>query len=681
VKLPIHWLQEFVDAPDDPAEVARRLASCGFAAESIDGEVVDFEVTANRPDCLSVYGLAREAAVAFGRRLKPAPGGLAPDPSGPQPIRVVIDDRACARYALAVAAVTVKASPDWMAARLTAAGVRPINHIVDVTNYVMLEMGHPMHAFDAAKLAGAEIRVRGARDGERITTLDGEARALDPSMLVIADAREAVAVAGVMGGAGSEVSSTTERIALESAWFVPASVRATSKRLGLKTEASARFERGADIEAPVAAIRRALELLAAIESGSPAGAVVDVFPDRPRRRTIRLRPARVARLLGQEVPEEDIQRILSTLGFTVRGAAGGFDVDVPTFRVDVLREADLIEEIGRHWGFDRIPATLPALREAPPPPSSAAVVENSLRQVARAAGCQEAVTFTFIERPAAEPFAAGPDEIVAIQNPLSEKFAVLRPSLLAGLADALVYNRRRESEDVRLFELGSVFHPAAETTRIGWVLSGPRSEHWSGSSGATDFFDAKGVAELLCEAAGIDPSALIAASDDSCPWYVRGRAARLSIDAGGRELILGHVGEIRPAIVAARGLDGSVVVGGELDVAALVRWRDEHAPTGIRPIPRFPSIVRDLSFIVPERLPAADVRGTIRSYAPHTLVAVGEFDRYKGTGVPDGQVSLSMRLTFRDADRTLTDGEVQGAVDAIVQAMGRLHGAVLRGKA
>jgi phenylalanyl-tRNA synthetase beta chain len=680
VKVPVTWLREFVDAPDDPAGVARRLASCGFAVESIDGDVVDFEVTANRPDCLSVFGLAREAAVAFGRPLKPVSAGVAPPASAPQPIRVFIDDDACGRYALAVAAVTVKPSPDWLAARLTAAGVRPINNIVDVTNYVMLEIGHPMHAFDASKLAGSEIRVRAARPGERITTLDGESRSLDASMLVIADAGEPVAIAGVMGGAGSEVSAATTFIALESAWFVPASVRATSKRLGLKTEASARFERGADAEAPVAALHRALELLSAIDGGSPAGAVVDVFPRPPERKTIRLRTTRVARLLGQDVPTGDIQRILTTLGFAVTTAGDGFDVGVPSFRVDVLREADLIEEVGRHWGFDRIPATLPPLREAPPPPTSMAVVERALRNVARGAGCQEAVTFTFIERAAAEPFTTGPDDIVAIRNPLSEKFAVLRPSLLAGLTDALVYNRRREADDVRLFEIGSVFHPAAETTRIGWVLSGPRDEHWSGSSGALDFFDAKGLAELLCEAAGLDRDAIAVTGDESSPWFVRGRAARLTIGGDANESLLGHVGQIRPAVVAARGLDASVVVGGELDVAALVRWRDAHGRQLIAPIPRFPSIVRDLSFYVSERLPAAEVRGTIRSYAPHTLVAVGEFDRYKGTGVPDGQVSLSMRLTFRDADRTLTDGEVQQAVDAIVQALGRLHGAVLRGK-
>jgi phenylalanyl-tRNA synthetase beta chain len=681
VKVPVAWLREFAGVPDDPAAVARRLAERGFAVESIEGDVIDFEVTANRPDCLSVYGLAREAAAAFGLALKPLGPGQAVPSGGAAPVRVTIESDACGRYALAVADVTVKPSPARIARRLADAGVRPINNVVDVTNYVMLEMGHPMHAFDASKLRGGQIRVRNARAGETLTTLDGESRTLDPSMLVIADRDDAVAVAGVMGGLGSEVSQATTRIALESAWFVPASVRATSRKIGLKTEASARFERGADLAAPVTALGRALELLADVGGAVTAGPVVDVFPAVPVNRTVRLRTARVARLLGETVPDEDIRRILTALGFVLTSASGAYDVAVPTFRVDVAREADLVEEVGRHWGFDRIPATLPALGEAPPPPAPAAVMEARLAALARAAGCQEAVTFTFIERAAAEPFVGTSGEIVAIANPLSEKFAVLRPSLLAGLVDALAYNRRRESDDVRLFEIGSVFRPDGEATRLGWVLTGPRVQHWSGAEGALDVFDAKGLAELCAEAAGVPGDDLVAEPDDTRPWFVPGRAARLVARLGGEDVLLGSIGEIRPAVVSARGLDGASVVGGELDVASLVRCHETRGRAPIRSVPRFPSITRDLSLIVSERLPAADVRGTIRSNAPATLVSISEFDRYTGTGVPAGQVSLSMRLTFRDAERTLTDGEVQQAVDAIVQALGRLHGAVLRGKA
>jgi phenylalanyl-tRNA synthetase beta chain len=492
VKVPLPWLREFVEAPADPDAVARRLAGCGFAVESVDQDVIDFEITANRPDCLSVYGLARETATAFNLPLRPLdvsagqPAARTPAASKPT-VPVSLDDPGCKRYALAVAGVRIGPSPAWLAERLHQAGVRPINNVVDVTNYVMLEMGHPMHAFDLAKLAGPEIRVRRARAKERLTTLDGQDRTLDEAMLVIADAGRAIALAGVMGGATSEVSSSTTRIALESAWFEPAPVRTTSRRLQLKTEASARFERGADIEAPVRAIARAMQLFQSLGAGELMEPVVDVYPVAPSTRSLTLRRARLDRLLGTAVPDADVSRILTSLGFEPGAVSDGWSVRVPSFRVDVQREADLIEEIGRHWGFEKIPATLPALRTPPPPHAPAVSRGRSVRNLLTGAGLQEAETFTFIERAAAEPFA-GPDGVVSIANPLSEKFAVMRPSLLPGLLDALVYNRHRGAGSVRLFEVGSTFTPRGETARVGWVLTGPRFEHWSGSEGDVDIY-------------------------------------------------------------------------------------------------------------------------------------------------------------------------------------------------
>ena len=680
MKLPVSWLRDFVDASASPADVAARLAACGFGVDGIDDDVVDFEVTANRPDCLSVYGLAREAAVAFGLPLKALPAG-ATLPTASAPIKVSIGDPGCGRYALAVVDVTVGPSPQWLSDRLLSAGVRPINNVVDVTNYVMLEMGHPMHAFDAAKLAGSEIHVRRARANEPIATLDGESRTLDETMLVIADREGAVAVAGVMGGARTEVSSTTTRIALESAWFWPASVRATSRKMGLKTEASMRFERGSDIAAPVVALQRAIALLAKIGAGGATAGVSDIYPRIAVARHVTLRRAKIAALLGQAIPDEDVTRILERLAFKLTATADGWQIDVPSFRVDIAREADLIEEVGRHWGFDRIPASLPPLTQAPPV-NHTVDEESRLRSLARGAGLQEAVTFTFIERAAAEPFLVPGATHVAIANPLSEKFSVLRPSLLPGLVDALVYNRRRDADDVRLFELGSVFHPAGESTRIGWVMTGQRLEHWSGNNGSFDLFDAKGVAELLLQLFGLTSDDITTLPADDLPWFVRGRSARLFVPAWSADQPVAHVGQLTSAIVSARGLDAGVIVGGEIDLRVVRAARGDvgSAPAPVHAIPRFPSVVRDLSILIAERLPAADVRGTIRSNAPSTLVSVGEFDRYQGKGVPDGLVSLSIRLTFRSADRTLTDAEVQHAVDAIIAALTKTHGAILRGK-
>jgi len=666
-------MREFVDVAAEPAEIAARLASCGFAVESIDGEVIDVEVTANRPDALSVSGLAREVATSFGVELRAPFNALPALLPAPSSIPVSIGDAGCARYALAQAEVKVASSPASIADRLTAAGVRPINNVVDVTNYVMIEMGHPMHAFDAAVLAGPEIHVRRARAGEPLKTLDAQARTLDDTMLVIADRERAVAIAGVMGGAATEVSAGTTRIAIESAWFQPASVRATSRKLGLKTEASMRFERGADLTAPVRALHRALSLLVQIGAGRALGPIVDVYPKPVAGRAVTLRRDRMARLLGTAIPDADVARILRSLGFVVTATGAGWSVDVPSFRVDIAREADLIEEVGRHWGFDRIPATFPALHTAPRPTDPSVHRDQRLRGLLCGAGLQEAQTFTFIEQAAAAPFVPPGGTLVSIANPLSEKFAVLRPSLLPGLLDSVVYNRRRAASEVRLFEIGAVFGGGPEQRAVGWLATGPRHSHWSHKEEGVDFFDAKGVAELVAGTFGVT---LRAERADHLPWFVPGRSAELFID--GATTALGAVGQVRPAIAASRGLaTADVVVGGTLLLQPL---GGDGSSLTIRPLPRHPSIVRDLSVIVDERLPAAKLRGTIRAHAPDTFVALREFDRYQGPGVPAGHVSVSVRLTFRGADRTLTDHEVQRAVEAIVAALAREHGAVLRGE-
>jgi phenylalanyl-tRNA synthetase beta chain len=676
VRLPVDWLREFVAVPEAASDVAARLAACGFAVEGIEGNVIDLEITANRPDCLSVYGLAREAATAFQLPLAPPRNGHElPSSGGAPPLKVSVADPGCGRYALAVADVTVGPSPAWLSDRLVAAGIRPVNNVVDVTNYVMVELGHPLHAFDAATLGGQEIRVRRARSGERLVTLDGEARTLEDTALVIADRERAVAIAGVMGGKATEVSAGTTRIALESAWFQPASVRATSRRLGLKTEASMRFERGADLAQPVASLERTLGLLVEIGAGKPMGGVVDVWPRPVSPRQVALRRERIARLLGVAVPDEDVARILGALGFTLRASPAGWEVEVPSFRVDVAREADLIEEVGRHWGFERIPATFPPLRSAPRPPSADIVRERRVRRLLCGAGLYEAVTWTFIESTAAEAFVTDSSQLVSLANPLSEKLAVLRPSLLPGLVDALVYNRRRDAGTVRLFEIGSTFAPGGEQSAVGWILTGPRADHWSERPEALDAFDALGIAELVAGAFGMP---LEVSAAETLPGFVPGRTARLRAgaqDAAG----WGVVGEIAPAVLAARGLArAEPVSAGWIDLAGLDVAGLETIGR-LAPLPRFPSIVRDLSIVVDERLPAADVRGTIRAHAPAILVSVREFDRYQGRGIPEGRVSLSVRLTFRAPDRTLTDAEVQTAVDGVVAALSRAHAAVLRG--
>ena len=676
MKLPLPWLRDYVDMSANAKQVAARLSGCGFDVASIEEDVLDVDVWANRPDALSVYGLAREAAAAFDLPLKAAPGEGAPvAPVGAPTIPVSIGDAGCGRYAMATADVQIGHSPPWLAERLASVGVRPINNVVDITNYVMLEMGHPMHAFDVTCLKGPEIHVRRARPGEKLTTLDGQSRQLDETMLVIADRDAAVAVAGVMGGKDSEVSARTTSIAIESAWFHPATVRATSKRLGLKTEASARFERGADLTAPVRALQRMLALLKSCGAGQPTGPVADIYPRPATGKQVPLRRDRIARLLGQVVPDADVTRILTRLAFRPAATPEGWIVDVPPFRVDITREADLVEEVGRHWGFDRIPATFPAVRAASPQPSPGVTRDRRVRQALVGAGLQEAVTFTFVSEEAAAPFVPEGRSPLAIANPLSEKFAVLRPSLLPGLLDSLAHSRRRETDTVRLFEIGATFDESGERAAAGWILTGSRADHWSERDSPLDFFDASGLAAVLGGSFGIS---LHLRPLEGRPWLTRGRAAALVIGEGDAASVAGWVGQIETGLVQARGLTAAEqVFGGEVDLEALAAAAAERS-TAIQPLPRFPSIVRDVSIVIDERLPAAEVRGTISANAPSTLASIREFDRYRGQGVPAGQVSLSLRLTFRDAGRTLTDSEVQQAVGRIVRALEEHHGAKLR---
>ena len=686
MRLVLSWMREFVDIDASAQQIADTLAIRGFEVASIeplgDGDaVIDFEITANRPDCLSVAGLAREVAAAFNAPMRGGPTLEALPTGHSDRLAVHLDDEElCPRYAAAVAEVAIAPSPEWLAARLQAAGVRPISNIVDITNYVNLELGQPMHAFDLAKLAGPEIRVRRAKPGETIRTLDDVERKLAPDMLVIADRDRAQAVAGVMGGAASEVSAATTVVAFESAYFKPASVRRTSKRLGLKTEASTRFERGADIGAQAAAIGRTAALMAAIGAGRIVSPVIDCYPRERVPARIRLRRDRIARLLGVAVPDADVERILRALGLDVAPDPSGWQTVAPTFRVDLLREADLIEEVGRHYGFDRLEATFPALTAPAAPPDPRIARDRLVRRVLAAAGASEAVTFGFIEATAAEPFAglAG-GAPVAVANPLSAKFDTLRPSLLPGLIDAVAHNRRHGRRDVRLYEIGTRFTAASESRGVAVAWTGNAgSGHWSGGARDVDFFDVKGAAEQVCAAVGV--AIRCEASED--PFLAPGQRATLIVaDGPARGAAIGLVGQIAPDVADARGLprqDRVMVV--ELDLDRLADARGA-ASDAVRPLPRHPFVVRDLSIVVPDSLPAEIIRGTIQAAAapgPAPLAAIGFFDRYQGTGVPEGSVSLSARLTFQSMERTLTDAEVQQSFDAIVAALARAHGAVQR---
>ena len=576
MRIQFSWLREFVDVPGSPASVAQTMSVRGFAVEGIetlaDGDaVLDFEITANRPiacpssawrakwrrrtacRCVRRVGLAVPAGAAA--------GGPAEITSGPAGISITIENPdLCPRYVGAVADVNVKPSPAWMQARLHAAGVRPINNIVDVTNYVLLELGQPMHAFDLEALADATIRVRTAMPGERIRTLDGQSRELSPEMLVIADAKRASAIAGVMGGATPR-SRTRRRPSCSRAptsTRAPFAVRARSSDCVAKPACASSAARIRDC--PRSPWHGRWPCSRRLTPAAVEAPLVDCYPNRRDPLRLRLRRARIAGLLGAALPDADVRRILDGLGFTLHDVADGWDVDVPTRRVDALREVDLIEELARHYGFDRLPVTFPSLDSAPRPLDPRILQARHLRAILTAEGFHEAVTFGFMAQAAAARFAAESD-VVAIANPLSENFAVLRPSALPGLIDAVAHNRHREQRDVRLFEIGARFsRTAGERRAVACVWTGAAApSHWAGGARDVDLFDMKGVVERVCEAAGASIDSTSACRE---PWLTPGRSAEARVN-GTR---VGLFGQLAADVASAHGLPADPVYVAEIDL-------------------------------------------------------------------------------------------------------------------
>lgn len=661
--------------------------------------VLDLEITANRPDCLSIIGIAREIATAYNLPFKRTDETsantistfkLAVEESTELAIELE-DPNLCPRYAATIVESTKTTSPEWMTYRLLSSGIRPINPIVDITNYVLIELGHPIHAFDLDRLIDCKLRIRLSEEGESITTLDGEQRKLTKEMLVIADAEQAQAVAGVMGGANSEVETGTKRVVFESAYFDPTSVRKTSKRLGLKTEASSRFERGADINAPVIALERACGLLLQLGAGQPRGQVIDRYPEERRPLSIALRQSRINLILGKQIDSSEVNKTLTGLGFELSQSKIEsnliYDVQVPTRRVDISREIDLIEEVGRCHGYDQLPSTFPSLAQPTPRPDPKIEQDRLLRRILTAGGFSEAATFTFIEKKQAQRFSEASD-LVPIENPLSEKFSVLRPLITPGLIEAVAHNYHRERQDVQLFEIGACFSKqGGERQALGLIWTGAATpNHWSTSNRNVDLYDIIGIVERLCLAFGVKALFTPTFRD----YLVEGHTATITKNkvANGtpdplpleKPPSLGQLGQLSPSIAEAYGFrNKEKIYVAEFDLSSLKEDLD-NVPDNVyvQPLPRYPSIIRDVSIIVDETLPASAVRDTIGAVAPETLINVLEFDRYQGKGIRTNGVSLSLRLTFQSTERTLTDTEVQQALDLIVSELKGTHSAELR---
>lgn len=690
-------------------------------------DVLELEITPNRPDCLAIYGLAREVHAATGAELAAPPWADGSGSAGEVPgFAVAVEDPdLCPRFtARLFEDVTIGPSPEWLKARLTAAGQRPINNVVDITNYAMLLTGQPMHAFDADLVAGARLVVRRARAGERLTTLDDVERALDPDMCIIEDAEGPTSIAGIMGGARSEVSDSTTRVVMEAANWNGPNLQRTSQRLGLRTEASGRFEKQLQPEQAMEGQAVASRLMVELCGARPVGGTIDVggWAGPAPARTVRLRDARTAGLLGTAIERDEAATILARLGFDAAQAPDGLDVTVPSWRRgDVYREADLIEEVARIHGLDTLPITLPSRRGA----TGRLTVAQRLRRRAEdaLAGCgvSEAVGWSFtapdlpdrLTLPAADPRRRA----VTLVNPMSEDQSSMRTTLLGSLLGSVRHNRARGMEDVRLFEYGAVYlaregngsEPLPdERQHLGAVLTGAlRPGSWrEAEPPRAGFFAAKGVLAAVMDALRIEwkveaaaepflhpgrsaavlvrggrdgagperaaPGAADPPSDGSGPTAAGPAEAAPAGEAGWTRA--GWLGELHPAVADAWDLPSAA--GFELDFGALARAA-VAVPT-YEDVTSYPAVRQDLAVVVAETVPAGDVVGVVREAGGSLLRAADVFDVYRGAQVGEGRVSLALALEFRAPDRTLTEDEVAARREKIVAALAERLGGEIR---
>lgn len=678
MKVLVSWLREYVDIPYSIDELEERFSWLGLGVEGVertgrDDAVFDLEIAANRGELMSHLGVARELAAAARTSVRP-PAGVPVEEAVPamELARVHVDDRElCSRFtARMILDVKVGPSPAWLAGRLEACGIRSINNIVDVTNYVMLETGQPMHAFDHDRLQDGRLIVRLAHRGEPLVTLDGVERQLDPQTLVVADGARATSIAGIIGGASSEITSSTHRVLLEAAVWQPAMIRRTSKRLGVRTESSARFERGVDYAGVPAASTRAIRLIQELAGGRVLRGLVDINVGEVPLRQVQLRWPSVSRLLGMDVPMDEGVAILRSLGFSVKVAERIARVVVPSYRRDVEREEDLVEEVARHYGYDRIPETMPVEITAQGSWAPSIEAERAVRDALIRAGLTEVLTVS-LTSPAALDALRLPEghpyrNVVPIRNPMVEDHVQLRTTLLPGLLHVAGANTSHRVTDIQVFEVGRTFHPdgegAHERRALGVLMTGTQMRGtWNLPSEAVTvtYHSLKGAIESLLGELRVPGAAY---QPSQRPWLHPGRAA--SLDIAGETI--GTLGELHPEVIRQHDLPAGTCVA-EVNLEALL------ARAVLQPrfasLPRFPSVRRDISLVVDAGVTAAQVEAVIRAAGGPLLEGVEVFDVYSGAPIAAGHRNLAYALRFRSPDRTLTAEEVAGAMATIARAL------------
>jgi phenylalanyl-tRNA synthetase beta chain len=635
----------------------------------LDDTTLELEITPNRPDSMSMVGVAREVAALLSNELMLPDASLAAAEEVASPVEVDIDDtRGCPRYlARYIEGVRVASSPSWMAARLVRAGMRPISNVVDVTNYVLLELGHPLHAFDAAKVHKQRIVVRRAKRGERLATLDEQERRLHEDDLLIADGRKALAIAGVIGGTDSEVLDDTTDVILESAYFDPSTIAFTARRHVVRTEASARFERGMDPEMVPVAAARAAQLMTELAGGTVAARETDVYPAPVERPFLKLRPDRTASVLGTSIGSENQVALLRSIQLDARRTDSVIEVDVPSFRPDLKREEDLIEEVARLAGFEHLPSTLPPGKLGGLERTQAA--ERHMRRVLAGLGLYEAWTSSFIAPRDLDALELDGQHLatplVRLANPVSEDESCLRTTLLPGLLRSTARNVAHHVPGVALFEIARVYDPSdeklpQEALVLGAVFAGSRlQQSWRAETRPWDFFAVKGIVEAMFAGMGLPAPAFAAAT--GAPFHPT-RAATL----GSREATLGAIGEIHPRVCERWDVpEGTVAF--EIALAPVLAALPERAK--VAELPRFPGVYLDLAVVVDGSVKADEVSSVIEEAGAPELVDVRLFDVYRGEQVPAGKKSLAYALELRVADRTLTDAEAGEVRDRIVKVL------------
>lgn len=682
MKISIDWLKDYIELPESAQKLRDDLTSAGLVVEAISScggdEVLEIEVTANRPDCLNHFGVARELAALYKRplRLPPARSSMR--------LRVekipysieIRDPQLCPRYCgLVLDGVRVESSPGWMQKRLEACGMRPINNIVDITNYVLLEIGHPLHAFDFDLLNGGRIIVARAADGQKIVTLDGLERPLDAEMLLINDGAGPVAIAGVMGGLHSEISLKTERVLLECAYFSPPSIRRTSKRLGLSTEASYRFERGVDWDGTVAAIGRTARLICEHAGGRLAGSLQDVHPGKLEPVRIELRRDRAEKLLGVRLEDDFVEATLKRLNFRLqRRGKGRWSVTCPTYRADMELEADLIEELARFFGYQNIPTTMPAARIAgTPSPESA--YETAARRSLMGLGYSEAVHLSFAGSRELSQFRIPDVDAPEISNPLTEDTQFLRTTLAPGLVASVRRNFNYDTYRVRLFEIGKVFRKGAdglpvERRALGIVGTGGFAGfNWHHPSEGYDFFHLKGAVSGMLSVLRSEEFLVVPGTE--LPWLNPAESASLIV--GGQQV--GALGSLHPALQEDYKLRQAVYLA-EIDFEGLCPHL--FSPVRYEPMPKFPRVERDLCVVLDRGVRYEDVKAGILGLGLGQLTEIDLIDVYEGAGIPADKISITLRLVFLDRERTLTIDRIQSFGDNVLAFLQNSFGAQLR---